>query len=684
MRLLQRLAVTKSTIAGAGNGLFVAKGRRSQPFRKGERIVLYTGDWVHLLPDAAGDAQGGPYYLQLNRQLAVDAARTNTALGRWANAPRGGRDANGRPVRPNAKLVADPSKRQGAVRALRNIAPGEEILVSYGRNYWRYFGAAANASAIEVAHALCTMATAISESSLAPPTNAFVDAVRAAAAADPAYRSVLQSLAEDDHAAAGPISARNGLLYHGARLVIPNDQKLRTQLLSEAHDAGTSGHTGVAATTDRLAQRVYWAGMASAVHDYVVSCDSCQRNKVEQRRTAGLLRPPSVPDEPGYAINMDFVFGLPRTEDGHTGYLSMTCRLSNWLAVAMCAEHVDAEGAAQLVFDHWVAHYGLPAEILSDRDPRFTGRFWRALWRMLDTKLSMSTAGHPQSDGKAENRQRTANTMVRHYVNFEQSDWDRQLRRAVFTINHTKSVSTGLTPFEVMFRRSPRLPLDAALAPLRDRNDPSDSVPAATDFMQRHRYIWTAARDNLLKAQVAQKKYADQHRREETFAVGDEVLLSTRDLQLVADKQQKRAAKLTARFIGPFKIARVINDNAYELDLPPQLRIHPTTNISKLRRYRRSPAQFDDRPQPHNRPPPDCTDAAGDGQWVVERILASRRVGKQMYYLIKWQGYPNEDSSWEPRRNLHCPDKLAEFEELQLLSCLSAEHQLGVPETADS
>ena len=425
--------------------------------------------------------------------------------------------------------------------------------------------------------------------------------------------------------------------------------------------------------------------MASAVHDYVVTCDSCQRNKVEQRRTAGLLRPPSVPEEPGYAINMDFVFGLPRTEGGHTGYLSMTCRLSNWLAVALCADSVDAEGAAQLVFDHWVAHYGLPAEILSDRDPRFTGRFWQALWRALDTKLSMSTAGHPQSDGKAENRQRTANTMVRHYVNFEQSDWDRQLRRAVFTINHTKSVSTGFTPFEVMFRRSPRLPLDAALAPLREREPDglTTLVPAATDFLQRHRYIWTAARDNLLKAQAMQKRYADQHRRAETFAVGDEVLLSTRDLQLVADKQQKRAAKLTSRFIGPFKIARVINDNAYELELPPQLRIHPTTNVSKLRRYRHSPAQFDGRPQPHNRPAPECTDAAGD-QWEVERIIASRRVGRRTYYLIKWQGYPNEESSWEPRGNLNCPEKLAEFEELQLLASVFTEHQAGVTETVDS
>ena len=669
MRLLQRLAVAKSGINGAGFGLFVAKGKHAQPFRKHQRIALYTGDWMQLLPGRAGDRQGGQYYLQLTKTLAVDAARTNTALGRWANAPHGAKDSQGRPLRPNAELVFDRSKRQGALRALRDIDPGEEILVTYGAAYWRYYGGSAALSITELESALATL---VLQCCPVAAERSIADAMRKAAVEDPAYQAVIASTA----AAAGndgPLSVREGLLYHDERIVVPNDRRLRMQLLSEAHDAGSSGHTGVAATTDRLAQRVYWAGMASAVHDYVISCDSCQRNKVEQRRTAGLLRPPPVPDEPGYAINMDFVFGLPRTARGHTGYLSMTCRLSNWLQVALCADQVNAEQAAQLVFDGWVVHYGLPAVILSDRDPRFTGHFWRELWRLLDTKLHMSTAGHPQTDGKAENRQRTANTMVRHYVDFEQDDWDLKLVRATHAINHTKSVSTGLTPFEVMFRRAPRLPLDAALDPLRGRGAvQASTVPAATDFLQRHRYLWDIAKANLLKAQSDQKRFADQHRRDERYAVGDEVLLSTKDLALAADPAHRRADKLTARFVGPFKVIRVINDNAYELELPPQLRIHPVQNISKLRRYRRSPAVFDGRPVPIDRPPPDIIDPAGDAEFHVERILAQRRVGRRMQYLVKWKGYPNEDSSWEPRANLHCPDLLAEFEQQQLLATLTA------------
>ena len=111
------------------------------------------------------------------------------------------------------------------------------------------------------------------------------------------------------------------------------------------------------------------------------------------------------------------------------------------------------------------------------------------------------------------------------------------------------------------------------------------------------------------------------------------------------------------------------------LELPPEMRIHPVQNVSKLRRYRHSPAAFDGRPQPSDRPPPDFIDPAGDAHFEVERILARRRVGRgrgQMQYLVKWKGWPNENCSWEPADGLDgCPELLAEFEEQQLLAALT-------------
>ena len=145
------------------------------------------------------------------------------------------------------------------------------------------------------------------------------------------------------------------------------------------------------------------------------------------------------------------------------------------------------------------------------------------------------------------------------------------------------------------------------------------------------------------------------------------MLLSVRDLKLAADKSDReRAAKLTGRFIGPLRVTRVINPNSYELALPEQLHIWPVQNISKLRHYIRSPDRFAGRPQPVSRPPPEAADASGDGLYVVERILAKRMSGRRQMYLVQWQGYPIEESSWEPKSGLRCPELLVEFEAREL------------------
>jgi transposase InsO family protein len=656
-RCLLGLRIGRSSIPGAGLGVIATK-----ELPKKTRL-LYAGDLVPV----ANASDGGAYYLELRSPpgTAVDAARTNAGDGRWVNDPKGtGKRANCKFVGQNGSAV---------VETTRRIAAGEELLASYGGGYWRYHAGDASAKELARKHARigqpakqiqkavadnAHIAASSPPASASAPSSSLVVLIRAAARVDTEYQAALT--APDSH----DYTSRDGLLFRGKQPVIPSDPALRTLLLSEAHDAASAGHTGVASTFDRLSTRVHWPRLREDVHAYVTSCDSCQRNKVEQRKTAGLLRPPPTPDEPGYAINMDFVTGLPRSRRGHTAYLSITCRLSNVLQVGLCEDTVTAAQAAQLVFDHWVVHYGLPATIISDRDPRFLGEFWQALWKIMGTQLSFSTAGHPQTDGKAENRQRTANTMLRHFVSFEQTDWDSQLLRAVFAINHTRSASTGLTPFEVMFGRIPRLPLDIALEPLREGDSANGRVPAAHDFAARFAPLWQHARENLQRAQADQKRHADKHRREVHYAVGDLVLLSVRDLKFTSPADLRRSAKFAARFVGPFAVKRIINDNAYELDLPPELRVHPTQNVSKLRRWTASPDRFAGRPQPHARPPPAVTDAAGNEEYDVERILAQRRTGRGgrvTEYLVKWVGYPNEDCSWVSKARLNCPELLAEF-----------------------
>jgi hypothetical protein len=271
----------------------------------------------------------------------------------------------------------------------------------------------------------------------------------------------------------------------------------------------------------------------------------------------------------------------------------------------------------------------------------------------------MSTAYHPQTDGQTERANRTLEELLRAYVNFQQTDWDEHLDAAELAINNAKHSSTGFSPFYLNSGQEVQLPVDRALAgALFDGKNPE-----ANDRIKSLRSDLERAQRSIQQAQHRQARYADQHRREVEFKVGDQVLLSTEHLKLLG--AERRTPKLTFKYLGPFKIKRVVNNNAYELDLPPQLRIHPVLNISRLKLYHegassRSRAQ----PRGEERPPPEVTQEDGAEIYEVEEILAKRGRGARLRYLVKWRGYPQWEATWEPLASLEgAPEALQEFEQ---------------------
>jgi transposase InsO family protein len=411
-----------------------------------------------------------------------------------------------------------------------------------------------------------------------------------------------------------------------------------------------------------MRSRFEWDGMAKAVDEYVATCDSCQRNKPSQQLPPGPLMPLPLPDAPCMEWTQDEVSGLPKTKRGHDAiqvYVERLCKLKHFVASRKSSTAADL--ASQFVHTVVRAH-GVPEAIISDRDPRFTASYFKELTTLLGTTLKMSTARHPQTDGQSEREIRTLITMLRAFCNEHQDDWDEYLDFAELAANSAVQASTKHSPFELLYGTQPRMPIDAALAPIVPKN------PAALDRADRMSKALQSARQHLLAAQGRQADNA--RRREASFAVGDLALLSTEGIHLKSGEN-----KLCARYLGPFKITAVVNANAYTLALPPQLQaLHPTFNIDKLKPYKDGKARFPDRPQRYDRPPPEAeADTNGDTVWEVEQILASRSrgVGRQrkVEYLVAWRGYPPEENTWEPRTHLEgAGDALALFERRQLAS----------------
>jgi hypothetical protein len=320
----------------------------------------------------------------------------------------------------------------------------------------------------------------------------------------------------------------------------------------------------------------------------------------------------------------------------------------------------STDGAAELAtsFVHNVVRaHGVPESVVSDRDPRITSRFYDELAKLTGTKLLKSTARHAQTDGQSEREIQTLITALRAFCNEHQDDWDDYLDMLELGFNSAVQASTQRSPFELLYGTKPRLPIDVALAPIAPRN------PVAIGRAERMQTALRFVRRQLLTSQERQVHYANQHRRAESFAVGDAVLLATEGLQLRHGNN-----KLCSRYIGPFAVTAVVNPNAYTLALPPQLEaLHPTINISRLKRYRDGRAAFPTRPQQYERPPPVVdADTNGDREFVVDRIIAARKRGRATEYLVAWKGYPPEDNTWEPRSSFrNAREVLADFEHNQ-------------------
>jgi hypothetical protein len=124
---------------------------------------------------------------------------------------------------------------------------------------------------------------------------------------------------------------------------------------------------------------------------------------------------------------MDLITALPKTRSGHDAIVVFVCRLTKMKHYVPALTTVTALKLAALFVREVVRLHGVPERILSDRDPRFTAHFWKELWRLLGTLLTMSTAYHPQTNGQTERENRTLEEMLRGFTNWSQNDWDEHL-----------------------------------------------------------------------------------------------------------------------------------------------------------------------------------------------------------------------------------------------------------------
>ncbi len=466
-----------------------------------------------------------------------------------------------------------------------------------------------------------------------------------------------------------PYQIKENLIFYRGRLFLPNDRSLKTKIIYEAHDAAYSGHLGQKRTEERLRREFTWKGLSQDVIDYVSSCVSCASAKASTKKPIGLLHQIEIPSKRWETISMDFIGPLIRTKDGHNCILVVVDKLTKMNHFIAMRTNMGAEEVARLIFDNIIRLHGFPKKIISDRDSRFTSKFWTALWSLSGTKLAMSTAYHPQSDGQTERANKTLEEILRSYVNLKANDWDQHLAGAEIAYNSSIHSSSGFSPFYLNYGEEISLPLDFVSTASNIMNVPAasslfENFKSSIHSLQRQlkdsEINIQKARSNLEKAQEQQKKQADKKRREEIIKKGDLVMLETANIKSFENK-------LMSKFIGPFEVEEVSKDGlGVTLNLPDTMRIHKRFHVSKIKAISgvKENLKWPNREQ-MLRPAPILVN--DQKEYEVEAILGEREFktknGKrEKEYLVKWSGYPESDSSWEIEENLgNAQEKLEEF-----------------------
>ena len=408
---------------------------------------------------------------------------------------------------------------------------------------------------------------------------------------------------------------------------IPEMSQLRQTIMSECHDSAYSGHLGFDKTLELVQRNFVWQGQHEEVRQFVATCPSCQQCKHPTRKKAGMLQPLPLPECKWDHISMDLITQLPRTGQGHDAIIVFVDCLTRMIHMAPTTSDVSAPETAKLLLRNVMRLHGQPKAIVSDRDGRFTSHFWQSLMRSLGTKLKMSTAFHPQTDGLTERANQTVEQMLRAFVNADHTDWDEHLDLVEFAYNNSLQASSGHTPFFLNSGTHPNTPLKIAA-----QSNAARKVPAAMDFLLDMGTAMDTAKANLLAAQQRQKRYADEHRRETDFKVGQKVNLSTQNLHL----KEGQAKKLPRRFVGPFEVLEVVSPVAYKLKLPRRMKIHPVFHVSLLKEVKEDPR----RPVELTQPGPLYVLQDGGEIYEAQEIVGKKQFKGTTKYKVKWKDWP--------------------------------------------
>ncbi|GJZ90056.1 ty3-gypsy retrotransposon protein [Tanacetum coccineum] len=400
---------------------------------------------------------------------------------------------------------------------------------------------------------------------------------------------------------------REGLIFYKNQILVPSDSALQQLLLAGYHNTLVGGHAGMQCTLARISSTFCWPNMKVTIRSFVSQCQVCQEIKPFNKAPQGLLRPLPILGKIWDCISLDFITHLSVC-GGKTTVLVVVDRLSKHGHFCPLGQHFTA--------------------------PHVQSSFWKELFKLQGTTLSMSTAYHPQSDGQTEVLNRCLEDYLRCFASDNPRTWLQYLPWAEWCYNTSWHSTIKMTPFEAVYGRSPPSLLDYIAG--------TSNVDAVDALLQSRTELISQLQSNISRAQLRMCNQANAHRTDVEFQVDDWVFVKLQPYRQ-SSVALRHSQKLSKRFFGLFRIVERIGPVAYRLDLPEESQIHNVFHISVLKKCNGDPLTQQQPLPPYSigsHPILTPTEVLG-----YRKVLVHNRQIPQV--LIRWQQQDPSEATWE-------------------------------------
>lgn len=442
------------------------------------------------------------------------------------------------------------------------------------------------------------------------------------------------------------------------QLVVP--KCLRTRVMEQAHNAITGGHQGIRRTTDKVLSAFYWPGLQMDVTRFCRSCAICQKtiDKGSDRKVP--LQPMPLIDQPFKRVAVDLIGPIhPPSEKGHRYILTLIDYATRY-PEATPLKNIDTDTVAEALVDIYT-RVGVPEEVLSDLGTQFVSDCMTEVSRLLSIKQLTTTPYHPMCNGLVERFNGTLKKMLKRLCAEQPKQWHRYINALLFAYREVPQESTKFSPFELLYGRTVRGPmqiLKALWTKEIDEPEVRTSYEYVFELREKLEDMMQMAQDNLGNAQARQKHYYDKKTRRKDLKVGDKVLLL----------RPTDNNKLLMQWKGPYVIEETIGLNDYVIRIDNKRKICHANLLKKF-----VEAEAKDRGKTSQ--PGTITAAAGIclKDMTCAAVIEDTEACDTDEELLELGSFGKQEETW---RDVHLPETLNDAQKEDLTKLIQKFQQI--------